>query len=710
MLGIRSVLDEREDVELFINDMDTKRRSGPAYLKQLRDLYANKYQFIRFDAIISSDDNALDFLLLYRDELFPNVPVIFSGINDYSPNRIEGHKGYTGVFETYDVSGTIGIMLQLHPQTQSITIITDSTYSGNAFKGLVEKAEPQFVNDLQFNYLFNKDPEVLKRAMSELPDTALVLWGVYLRTPSGASISSEASIKMISDSSKVPIYSIWDVVGQGVVGGKITKPNYQGETSAKLALRVLMGELASDIPVTGSPLTNVFDYERLQHFSINETSLPDNSVLLNKPFSFYEEYELLIWLVSSFMLILLITITALIYYIQQKKIVVKALLLSQKDLAQRRRMDAIDQLAGGIAHDFNNILGVILGYVDLLKRHLTEQPKLEKFVNHIDNAGHRGVKLTKKLLSLSRKKSLDASKVDINKVLKEQQDLLQKMLTVRIELVIYPEPNVWLIWGDSNEFEDVILNLSINAMHAMVDKTSGAQLTIQTNNKSLNARNAKILGLPVGDYVQVSIKDNGCGMDETVKERLFEPFFSTKGEKGTGLGLSMVFGFIKSAGGSIEVSSALGFGSQFLLYLPRYVEQNTEKKLANINDVTGFGGNEKILVVDDEVALRDLLFEYLTFHGYQVYIAKNSKKALEILENEPIDLLLSDIIMPETNGYQLAAIAQKKYPTIKIQLVSGYTDERFMEMIDKKLNENRLQKPYNLQILVKSIRKLLDST
>jgi len=319
MAGIKSVTDNEPEVELFINYMDTKRRSDDKYFEQLRDLYAHKYEFLKFDAIISSDDHALNFLLKYRDELFGDVPVFFSGINDYNQSRTSGQKLFTGIYETYDVRGTIETMLHLHPQTKNIAVISDNTYSGNDFRGLTVKAEPLFNSNVNFKYFTNLSVKDLRKKLGQLSPDTLVLWTVYLRTPQGVSLSSEESIRIITSSSKLPTYCIWDVVGQGVVGGKITSPNYQGETAARMAMRYLRGRSFSDIKVTGSPLVNIFDYNVLNEFGINERDLPEDSMILNKPFSIYQEYKMVIWMVVVFLIILIAIIIMLVHYIRKQR-------------------------------------------------------------------------------------------------------------------------------------------------------------------------------------------------------------------------------------------------------------------------------------------------------------------------------------------------------------------------------------------------------
>ncbi len=381
----------------------------------------------------------------------------------------------------------------------------------------------------------------------------------------------------------------------------------------------------------------------------------------------------------------------------------------EEQLRRSHKMDALGKLTGGVAHDFNNILGVVTGYADLLESMLGDHPRWAKYAGEINNAGQRGAKLTKKLLSFSRQGVPAQTRLDINQLLLEQQELLQKTLTVSIELVLELAPEIWPILLDGSDLEDAVLNMSINALHAMEGQAREARLTISTSNQTLNTIDAATLGLrEAGDYVALRLADTGSGMSEETQEQIFDPFFSTKGDRGTGLGLSQVFGFVSHGGGVIKVYSELGYGSEFVLYFPRYRQDAVAAVLEATKSTELPGGRETILVVDDEVALGELAAELLSQKGYQVLRAEGAGPALEILQSTKIDLLLSDLIMPGMNGYQLAAEVRKKYPATKILLASGFVEQRNVDEIDRQLHAQMLHKPYNSSVLYKAVRDLLD--
>lgn len=381
----------------------------------------------------------------------------------------------------------------------------------------------------------------------------------------------------------------------------------------------------------------------------------------------------------------------------------------EETLRRTQKMDALGKLTGGIAHDYNNMLGVVLGYTELLQMNLNEQPKLLEYINEIQHAGERGAKLTQRLLGFSREKAAEATEVDLNRLLKDNQNMLEKTLTVRIKLVFDLTNKVWPILIDISDMEDMILNMSINAMHAM---SEGGTLTFATRNEHLTLFDAQQLNLDEGDYVTLIISDTGSGMDSETTSRIFEPFYSTKGSEGTGLGLSQAYGFVTRSQGVIKVYSEPGHGTRFAMYFPRFKTKKNEDENAfstEKDDELEFHGSETLLVVDDETSLADLMKNILETKGYSVLVANNGKQALEILSSNNIDAVITDIIMPGMDGYELANEILQRSPEMKVQLVSGFTDDRHRSKVDDDLHEKLLYKPVNSKVLIKRVRELLDS-
>ena len=284
--------------------------------------------------------------------------------------------------------------------------------------------------------------------------------------------------------------------------------------------------------------------------------------------------------------------------------------------------------------------------------------------------------------------------------------MLAKSITPRIKLVYDLAENLWPVYMDGGDLLDAVLNISINSMHAMPD---GGQLSIVSYNEHVSEFDAPLKGLPKGDYVLLSISDTGCGIDKETQEKIFDPFFSTKGELGTGLGLSQVYGFVERSKGSIKIYSEPEHGTHISLYFPRHhdIDSRNNDKTQTFTTLAP-GGQETILVVDDEVALLNLSTEILRQQGYKVIPVASSQQALEVLKSTPVSLLLSDVIMPEIDGYQLAATVQAQYPEVKIQLASGFTDDRHTDKLSANLIDNIIQKPFKVKDVLTRIRSLLD--
>ncbi|MDH5484071.1 MAG: PAS domain S-box protein [Gammaproteobacteria bacterium] len=379
----------------------------------------------------------------------------------------------------------------------------------------------------------------------------------------------------------------------------------------------------------------------------------------------------------------------------------------EEQLRRSLKMDAIGKLTSGIAHDYNNMLGVIMGYSDLLTAQCNDQPKSLKYIEAIKHATKRATSLTQKLLSITRKR-IDTAKVCvINDILRFNQQLLDKTLTPQIKISLKLTEDLWPTFIDKGYLVDAVLNLSINAMHAMPE---GGELNITTSNAQINTLDAQILNISAGDYVKFTIEDTGIGMTEEVTSHIFEPFYSTKGEKGTGLGLSQVYNFIAESKGAIRVYSEPGYGSRFTIYLPRYLQEqftNEVDRSITENEVD-LSGSANILVVDDEHSNRELVKNILTSHGYTVFCSENANEALTLLENKKIDLVLSDVIMPETDGFELAHIISCTHPDVKVQLCSGMVNIKGKSITNETLSKNLLEKPYTSKQLLIRVHELLN--
>ena len=384
--------------------------------------------------------------------------------------------------------------------------------------------------------------------------------------------------------------------------------------------------------------------------------------------------------------------------------------IQEEQLRHSQKMDALGKLTGGIAHDYNNMLSVVIGYTELLQEALKDSPDLIAYANNIHHASTRGAKLTKRLLSFTKKGEAESTIISLNTLLRDAQHMLEKTLTARINLAYELDNDACHVFLDSGNMEDAIINLSINAMHAI---EGNGQVTLRTSIEYLDDIDAQILDLKPGNYILLDITDTGCGMDKETVERIFDPFYSTKGEKGTGLGLSQVYGFVERSNGAIKVYSEIGHGTRFVLYFPKSEQDRKDVENTTSNTPESVKGGETILLVDDDPALVQLAEYLLSEQGYDILTASDGKEALGILENaerkkERVDLVITDVIMPYMDGYQLAAQVQNKHAHIKVQMVSGFADDRNQSMVDSALHKNMLHKPYSSNTLLKRVREIFD--
>jgi CheY-like chemotaxis protein len=372
-------------------------------------------------------------------------------------------------------------------------------------------------------------------------------------------------------------------------------------------------------------------------------------------------------------------------------------------------MDAIGQLSGGIAHDFNNQLGIILGYLDFLKRFHLDDKKPRQWVETATKAALRCTDLTRQLLAFSRSQGSEKEVINLNDSLRELENMIARSLTPEVKVEYFLADDLWNTEINAGEFQDVILNLAINARDAM---PNGGELLLETSNIYLEEDDAELHhDAEAGNCVQLMLSDTGTGMDKETLEHIFEPFFTTKPkDKGTGLGMAMVYGFSKRYHGHIRVYSEPGVGTTIRLYLPR---SGTAKvaDTARIDQQSELPtGSEKILIVDDEADLLQLAEQYLSDLGYQTCTAENAAQALKILaENNHIDLLFSDVVMPGgTNGYELAQQATEQNPELRILLTSGFTSKTIDQEILSRFAGRLLSKPYRKAEMARRIRQILD--
>jgi two-component system cell cycle sensor histidine kinase/response regulator CckA len=386
-----------------------------------------------------------------------------------------------------------------------------------------------------------------------------------------------------------------------------------------------------------------------------------------------------------------------------------ALRSSEAQLRHAQKMEAVGQLAGGIAHDFNNLLTGILSYSELMLQELREGDPLRGDLEQIRHAGQRAAGLTRQLLAFSRRQVLQPRVLSLNATVIELDAMLHRLLGADVVYETELDPGLWYVLADPGQLEQVLVNLVVNARDAMPD---GGRLTIVTANRQLDATDdARGNGVRPGGYVTLSVRDTGTGMDVPTQARIFDPFFTTKeAGKGTGLGLSTVYGIVEQSGGHIAVESAPGQGATFTIFLPRH-EAGPGAAVSGQSDRRGLPtGNETLLLVEDEAAVRSSARRLLERHGYEVVEARHGRDALRILDEggRKIDLVITDLVMPEMGGREMVERVRAHHPAMKVLFMSGYSERAVTSDGTMPPATGFVEKPFTVEQLIRRTREILD--
>ena len=382
----------------------------------------------------------------------------------------------------------------------------------------------------------------------------------------------------------------------------------------------------------------------------------------------------------------------------------------EEQLRHAQKMEAVGRLAGGVAHDFNNLLTAIIGYTDLVSEHVDASSPIYRDVEEIRKAADRGAALTRQLLAFSRKQFLTPTVVDLNETVTGLLQMVPRAIGEHITTTVRLAPDLARVKADVSRMEQVLVNLALNARDAMPD---GGELTIETSNVTLSEPRIRVEGLSLrpGFYVMLSITDTGVGMDAATRERAFEPFFTTKPQgKGTGLGLATVYGIVDQSGGGISLETGQGKGTTIRIYLPATTARESPR-VAEIAHTRKDVGTEKVLLVEDNDAVRDLAAKALRRRGYTVYEARDAEAAVQWIQSAGVrpHLLLTDVVMPGLSGPNLAARLLQLNPELRIVYMSGYTDDAGAVQGNFWAGVPLLQKPFTPAALAEQVRVALDA-
>jgi PAS domain S-box-containing protein len=381
----------------------------------------------------------------------------------------------------------------------------------------------------------------------------------------------------------------------------------------------------------------------------------------------------------------------------------------QEQLQQAMKMEAVGRLAGGVAHDFNNLLTVISGNAELAKMELNQADPLRQYLDGVSGAAASAAELTGQLLAFSRRQIIEPRIVNLNDLVGSLRKMLARLIGENIGLETKLTSDLGAVKVDPGQFDQVIVNLAVNARDAM---PKGGRLLIETSNREIDEGWCELHpGLKPGPFVMLAVTDSGHGMDKEVRDRIFEPFFTTKPKgHGTGLGLAMIFGVVHQAGGAIDVYSEVGQGTAFKIYLPR-VDEPTEQLGRPVAMTELPKGNELVLLVEDEKAVRGLAATFLKRQGYRVFEAPNGGEALAYAERckETIHLLFTDVVLPGMNGREVAERLHLMHPESAVLFASGYTEDTIVRTGVMSDQLAFISKPYSLQAVSRKVREVLDA-
>ena len=825
-------------VEIHVEFLDWKRFPQSGRIAEKWAYIGGKYRSIPLQVVIVNDNVALEGAIAMREHIFPGVPIVFAGINGYADIAPGLPQNVTGVAEEVDPAATLSLALALHRKTRTVVIITDQTESGIATRREVQRALLKIErNDIDFIFTDTLTMPELCAYLGTLPGKTLVYMTYFNWDRTGRFYGHEESVELVTAASVAPVYHSYDfALGRGIVGGRLLSGWAHGEAAANLAVRILQGEHADDIPpLLTSPCPALFDAEVMKRFGLRPGDLPPDAVLINVTETVWNRYKKQITALLGFIIAQMVIIGVLLASVRARRRaearlresefrfrtiydgVYEAILILdchtgviidgnrqvselfgsaaaelrgkelgtlgadrqppdsptirerigqihagapqsflwqvknsrgepfwveatmqmatlgkdqhilvtlrdvsdriqaeaqraalERDLRQAEKMEAIGRLAGGIAHDFNNQLAGIMGYTQLL---LTDPALPEDYredLQRIESAARHSSHLTAHLLAFARKGAFVNETLDVHMQIRETVNLLTRSVDKRIEFVTRLEAASSLLCGDASQIHSALLNLGINGCDAMA---SGGALTYATTNVSFSRPEAlsESFTLAPGAYVRVAVTDTGTGIAPEVVKHIFEPFFTTKETgKGTGLGLAAVFGTMKTHGGAVQVVSQPGQGSTFYLFFPVSLSGVQQEDNAMVPPAPVAGAH--ILVIEDELVVRQAAVALLTRLGYRSTVCSSADEALAFyrVQYQTIDAVLMDMVMPGHGGSEVFHCLRSINPSCRVVIFSGYAlNDDIQALIDNGAI-GFIQKPFNIVHLAQKLGGALE--
>ena len=720
--GINSGLDEYTlNSEIFIEYLDSKRFYDSIYHKHIFKLYEKKYRNINFDVIISSDDDALSFLLTYRDSLFGDAPVVFSGIN--CPHNYP--EGYTGVLEQVDFIENILLITKLHPDYSKIYFLTDNTHTGKIlYKRAVSELKP-IADDVRYEFLRYYTFDKLYQKIAGLDERAIVFLTAFNKDINNEYCSYDEIARNISNVSPVPVYGVWTFyLNNGVVGGKMNSGKVQGRMAGKMAKRILNGENVNTIDVAIDSTSYYFDQNLLQRYNINSSDLPDEAVILNHPLAFFKEHkQKIIYTIVIF--ILLIAVIVLLWgniIIKRKKLRQKKRYLREIELNNEKLLIAKEKaeesnklksaFLANISHEIRTPMNGIIGFSKLLKDNpAIDKETLDKYLSIINKSGYLLLNLINDIIDLSK---IEANYLKINYRACRVNNIMDELLSfyneekktvekshIKIILEKGVEDNDFTIYSDPNRINQVLYNLLSNAL-------------------KFTYEGKIVFGYKIIDKnLQFNVQDTGIGLSTTECKIIFERFRqvddkTTRKYGGSGLGLSISKGIVENMKGKIWVESKKENrkenkpgGSIFYFSIPLKIVE-TNKFTTKKQEHNYVWPDKNILIVEDAQISYELLTKFLKDTKVTFIHAENGEEAIELCKNNhTIDLVLMDIQLPMMDGLEATRRIKESNHNLPIiaQTANAMNEDR-KNIIDAGCDDY-ISKPINKYDLLEKISKFM---